>query len=323
MRDYAKVPPDFWIGEVGKRLRSSPEAQLVALYLQTNPHANALGLYYLPIPFIAHETGLGTEGAREGLRRCIEADFCGYDEDAEVVWVHGMAAVQLAETLKAEDKRAKWAAGAYRTLPENRFLAAFFDRYSTAFHLEDRRGTGGASEPDRRGFEGAPEGHRSQEQEKEQEKEKENLLDPHLAAGVTRPRGDESSENEDRDSAPPEPAPTVRTAPRKGALAAYVAAWTERYGFSPTPQEQDIISANRALKPFEPTEREAIVRAFVADDLPWLAANGHRLGLLPKELDRLRAKLAGTLSGGRKRPAGEWTDCTIPREGPPVHEVIG
>jgi hypothetical protein len=60
MRNYAKIAPQFWIGNTGRKLRDAgSEALLVALYLLSSPHANMLGLYYLPRPFIAHETGLG------------------------------------------------------------------------------------------------------------------------------------------------------------------------------------------------------------------------------------------------------------------------
>lgn len=92
MRDYAKVAPQFWIGATGKALRKAgAEAQVVALYLLTSPHANMLGLYYLPTVYLIHETGLGEEGASKGLQRAIEAGFCSYDEASEVVWVHEMA----------------------------------------------------------------------------------------------------------------------------------------------------------------------------------------------------------------------------------------
>lgn len=50
MRDYAKVSPRFWLGETGRELRKAgAEAQVVAFYLMTSPHANMLGLYYLPV----------------------------------------------------------------------------------------------------------------------------------------------------------------------------------------------------------------------------------------------------------------------------------
>ena len=68
MRDYAKVSPRFWLGETGRELRKAgAEAQVVAFYLMTSPHANMLGLYYLPVLYLAHETGLGPEGASKGL----------------------------------------------------------------------------------------------------------------------------------------------------------------------------------------------------------------------------------------------------------------
>ncbi|MCD9437036.1 DNA-binding protein, partial [Klebsiella pneumoniae] len=48
--------------------KKGAEAQVVSFYLMTSPHANKLGLYYLPILYIADETGLGLEGASKGLR---------------------------------------------------------------------------------------------------------------------------------------------------------------------------------------------------------------------------------------------------------------
>jgi hypothetical protein len=68
MRDFGKVNPQFWIGSTGKRLRGNPEAQLVALYLMTCPHANMIGVFHCPILYISHETGLPLEGASKGLR---------------------------------------------------------------------------------------------------------------------------------------------------------------------------------------------------------------------------------------------------------------
>ena len=91
VRDYGKVSPHFWTGTTGKKLRNSPEAVIVAMYLMTSPHANMLGLYYMPILYVAHETGLGFEGASKGLRSACEAGFCSYDEASEMVWVHEMA----------------------------------------------------------------------------------------------------------------------------------------------------------------------------------------------------------------------------------------
>ncbi|EIN6830648.1 DNA-binding protein, partial [Escherichia coli] len=171
MRDYAKVSPRFWLGETGRELRKAgAEAQVVAFYLMTSPHANMLGLYYLPVLYLAHETGLGLEGASKGLKRAVEAGFCSYDHDAEMVWVHEMAAWQVGETLKPGDNRCAGVRNEYASLPENAFLSVFYDRYKTDFHLYVRRNN---SRNSVRGFEGAFKGLRSQEQEQEQEKEQE------------------------------------------------------------------------------------------------------------------------------------------------------
>ena len=76
MRDYATVAPQFWLGKTGRELRKKgAEAQVVSFYLMTSPHANMLGLYYLPILYIAHETGLGLEGASKGLKAPSKRGF--------------------------------------------------------------------------------------------------------------------------------------------------------------------------------------------------------------------------------------------------------
>ena len=165
MRRYAKISPQFWIGDTGRQLREAgPEALLVALYLLSNPHANMLGLYYLPTSLIAHETGLASEGASKGLQRSIEAGFCSYDESSEMVFVHEMARYQIADQLVATDKQFAGLQRDYDGLPNNPFLAAFYEKYAKAFHLTSRR-------ENRRASEGASMPHRSQEQEQEQEQE--------------------------------------------------------------------------------------------------------------------------------------------------------
>ena len=70
MRDYAKLSPTFWTGATGKEFRRrGSEGIIVALYLMSSPHSNMLGLYYQPRLYMAHETGLGIDGASKGLRR--------------------------------------------------------------------------------------------------------------------------------------------------------------------------------------------------------------------------------------------------------------
>lgn len=212
MRDYAKVGPKFWIGETGKKLRGHCDAQIVAMYLMTNPHANMIGLYYLPLMFLAHETGMSMEGARKGLQRAIEADFCGYDEDAEVVWVKEMAVYQIGDQLDPQDKRCKGVQNEYDSIPQNCFLSAFYERYAESFHLTKQRNlTPILPSPS----EAPSEPHRSQEQEQEQE---------HTIATTSQAKSPRPKKGNGHDKPP---TPTAET------WAAYVAAYHERYGVDP------------------------------------------------------------------------------------------
>lgn len=182
MRDYSKVSPQFWIGKTGKALRKQGlEAQLVAMYLLTSPHSTMLGLYPLPVVYIGHETGLGIEGASKGLQGCIEAGFCMYDEDAEVVWVIEMAHYQIADKLSANDKQCKGVQKAYDEIIDNPFLGKFFEKYSGPFNMQRNR-----MAVDKTPIEGPskPLGSQEQEQEQAQEQDQEQAQAARAAPGV-------------------------------------------------------------------------------------------------------------------------------------------
>ena len=159
-RDYSKFLSSFWTGETGKKLRGHPNAQVVASYLFTNKHASMLGIYYIPLLYISHETGLPLEGVQKGLLRAFEAGFCAYDEDSEHVFVYEMARIQVGDELKPNDNRVKAVNKEYHNLDNNPFLLEFFERYGECFHIEKARGLKAPLEP-----------LRSQEQEQEQEQE--------------------------------------------------------------------------------------------------------------------------------------------------------
>ena len=158
MREFSKISPQFWLGETAKKLRGHQEAQIVAMYLLSSPHANMIGMYYLPKMFISHETGLTLQGASKGLLRCIEAGFCSYDEEKEIIWVVEMANYQIGE-LKPSDKRSVGAQNEYLKVPDCNHSMAFFDKYSSTLNLTTSKGL-------RRGFDGPP----KQEEEDGEEK---------------------------------------------------------------------------------------------------------------------------------------------------------
>lgn len=135
MRDYGKVSPQFWIGRTGKALRGNPEAQLLALYLMTSPHANMIGVYHCPIAYMAHETGLTIEGASKALQSLIEADFCTFDGVDEYVFVHQFALHQVGESLAPSDKRCKGVENELAKVPKNQCWQAFRARYAVPYNL--------------------------------------------------------------------------------------------------------------------------------------------------------------------------------------------
>lgn len=135
MRDYGKVSPQFWIGRTGKALRGNAEAQLLALYLMTSPHANMIGVYHCPIAYMAHETGLTIEGASKALQSLIKADFCTFDEGDEYVFVHQFALHQVGESLLSSDKRCKGIENELAKVPKNQCWQAFRARYAVPYNL--------------------------------------------------------------------------------------------------------------------------------------------------------------------------------------------
>ncbi len=135
-RDYAIVTPQFWTGTTGREIRArGRDVQLVALYLMTSPHANMLGLYYLPLPYLSHETGIPLEGASKALRSLGEVGFAFYDERDEVVWLPEMARYQIGEALKAADKRVQGVVNELTRYRKSRYYEPFLKRYAVPFNL--------------------------------------------------------------------------------------------------------------------------------------------------------------------------------------------
>lgn len=168
MRDYGVVSPKFWIGETGKALRGDAPAQVLALYLMTCPHANMIGVFHCPVLYMAHETGLGMEGASKALQSLIEAGYCTYDEASETVFVHRMAAYQVAESLKPGDNRVKGVEREWSNIGPAQLKSAFAAIYSVAFHLPiEQENKSPYQAPSK------PLGSQEQEQEQEQDQEQE------------------------------------------------------------------------------------------------------------------------------------------------------
>lgn len=136
MRKFATVAPQFWIGRTGKAIRDAgKDARILATYLITSPTSNMIGLYYLPVPTIAHETGLTADEIRLAFRTLEEIAFCWYDQPTEMVWIPAMARYQIGERLGHGDKRITGIGRELRNLPANPFVGAFHREYGESFNL--------------------------------------------------------------------------------------------------------------------------------------------------------------------------------------------
>lgn len=136
MHEFSKITRDFWTSPLGKKIKSCElEAKALTFYLMTCPHANMIGIYYLPLPLVAHEIGVPLEGVQRGLEALVKVGFCSYDSEAEYVWIHEMATSQLG-ILKKNDNRVKHVYCLFRKLPKLSFLTDFYDKYRYLLHLE-------------------------------------------------------------------------------------------------------------------------------------------------------------------------------------------
>lgn len=139
MRGYAILAPEFWTGTTGKLLLAAgDDAVVTAVYLISNEHRNATGLYRLPIAYIANDLRRGFEGALKGLRRVCDTGFALYDEASETVYVPNMARFQFGESLAAGDNRCKFIASEFAAVSKRPFAMDFWNTYASAYHLPER-----------------------------------------------------------------------------------------------------------------------------------------------------------------------------------------
>ena len=171
MRDYGIVSPRFWIGETGKALRGDANAQVLAIYLMTSPHATMTGVFHCPVLYMSHETGLPLEGASKALARLSEEGFCQYDEASETVFVVNMARHQIGESLKVGDNRIAWLRKELDKLIP-RYKKLFLHLYGDAYKLEYSSPSEGPSKP-----------LRSQDQDQDQDQKQEQDLGMPAEAG--------------------------------------------------------------------------------------------------------------------------------------------
>jgi hypothetical protein len=172
-RDYAVVTPRFWTGDTGRRLRGRTELQVVAAYLMTCPSANMVGLYYLPLPTLSHETGIPLEGASKALRSLSEEGFAYYDPAQEIVWVPEMGAHQVGPSLKPKDHRIGGAVREAVQYRKCRYYRDFVSRYSACWNLPPMPECQAEQVPEPSPLQGPSKPLRSQDQDQDHDQDQE------------------------------------------------------------------------------------------------------------------------------------------------------
>lgn len=135
MRAYAQIVPTFWTRGSGKRLRDDREARLLALYFMTCPSSSMLGIFYLPLTTIIHETGFSAEEIRAVLPRISE--IVRYDEEAELAWLPQGAKHQIGAIMAPKDRRRAAIARELQMVADHPFAAEFLRLYGTPYGLDD------------------------------------------------------------------------------------------------------------------------------------------------------------------------------------------
>jgi hypothetical protein len=163
---YGVLFPEFWTGRTGREIRrlGGPNAQVLAVYLMSNRHANMIGLYRLSADDVSYETGLKPRGIEAGWKVLADVDFARYDPVTEHVWVLTMARFRLGlkagEALQSGDRKVIAINKLYHGIDPNPFLGDFFATNHQALRIAKARTPQGIWPPTTtsRPFDGALDG---------------------------------------------------------------------------------------------------------------------------------------------------------------------
>jgi hypothetical protein len=154
MRSYAQVVPTFWTRGSGKKLRVNRDAQVLAMYLMTAPSSNLIGLYYIPLITICHETGLTESEVRATMP--VIAEIARYDFDQEIAWLPEAARYQLGENMAEKDKRRAAVEREVAMVSGHQFAREFMARYGAKYGLRIDLKTEGLPESEEAPSKGHP-----------------------------------------------------------------------------------------------------------------------------------------------------------------------
>lgn len=94
-----------------------------------------IGVYHLPLEYIAVDTGLFLNDVTDIIAKLQEVNFCQYDAEHEYVWIIDFAAKQTGLNLRSSDKRVIAVHKLLNNLPQLHFIKDFFEKYQSDYHL--------------------------------------------------------------------------------------------------------------------------------------------------------------------------------------------
>lgn len=141
-RSYSTINSKLWAGRTGIKLRQNIHARVVQVYLLSCQSANAIGLFHVALPTIAHETGLTVDEVRAAIAYLRdECDgFCDYDEAVELAWVPRMALFQIGESIKPKDKVRPSLVRSALEWKGHPFFDRFVETYAERYGLAELQG---------------------------------------------------------------------------------------------------------------------------------------------------------------------------------------
>ncbi|WP_417261665.1 hypothetical protein [Celeribacter sp.] len=82
---WGAVSSSLWRSKSFRPLSDS--ARNFYIYAHCSPHRNSIGVYQLPVMFMADDLGRDVEDVKSSIEACCHAGLIGYDQNEELLWV--------------------------------------------------------------------------------------------------------------------------------------------------------------------------------------------------------------------------------------------
>ena len=140
MKSFTKIYSDYWTSNENREINNAGiDCQLIAFYLRSNSHSNALGAYYLPLLYISSDTGIPFKQVRIAVNKLCKINYCKYDFELQYIWVLDLALEQVGNVIGENDIRVGALRIIWKSLPQELgFIKEIYQQYHSKYYLEPR-----------------------------------------------------------------------------------------------------------------------------------------------------------------------------------------